>query len=63
MKKALYFTLKPLSVLEIFKFLVWLFGHVGKRLDKKAEINFKIYDVKNSITITMHILPVKAIRQ
>ena len=63
MKKALYFTLKPLSVLEIFKFLVWLFGHVGKRPDKKAEINFKIYDVKNSITITMHILPVKAIRQ
>ena len=23
------------------------FGHVGKRFDKKAEVNFKIYDVIN----------------
>ena len=26
-------------------FLFPLFGHVGKRLDKKVEVNFKIYDV------------------
>ena len=25
--------LKALSILKIFKFLFWLFGHVGKRLD------------------------------
>ena len=30
MKKAFYFTLKALFVLKIFKFLVWLFGHVEK---------------------------------
>ena len=24
-----------------------IFGHVGKRLDKKAKINFKIYDFTN----------------
>ena len=29
----------------IFKFLSWLFGHVEKRLDKKAKISLKIYDV------------------
>ena len=30
---AFYFTSKALSVLKIFKFLSWLFGHVSKRLD------------------------------
>ena len=25
----------------------WNFGHVGKLLDKKAKVNFKIYDVRN----------------
>ena len=30
MKNAIYFTLKALSVLKIFKFLSWLFGHVEK---------------------------------
>ena len=29
-----------------FKFLSQLFDHVGKRLDKKERLNFKIYDVK-----------------
>ena len=38
---------KDLFVLQIFKFLVWVFGHVGKRLDKKAKANFKIHDVMN----------------
>ena len=27
--------------------MFWLSGHVGKRLDKKAKINFKIDDVAN----------------
>ena len=26
-----------------------LFGHVGKRLDKKVEVNLKIYDVADWI--------------
>ena len=29
-KNAFYFILKTLFVLKIFKFLPWLFGHVGK---------------------------------
>ena len=33
MKNALYFTSKALFIIKIFKFLSWLFGHVGKRLD------------------------------
>ena len=33
MKNAFYFTSKALSILKIFKFLSWLFGHVSKRLD------------------------------
>ena len=37
--------LKTLFVLEIFKFLSWIFGYVEKRLDKKVKVNFKIYDV------------------
>ena len=29
----------------MFKFLSWLLGHVGKRLDYKGKVNFKVYDV------------------
>ena len=50
MKNAFYFMLKALFVLEIFTFLSWLFGYVEKRLDKKAMVNFKIYDVKDWTT-------------
>ena len=35
MKKAFYFVLKALFVLEIITFLHGLFGYVEKRLDKK----------------------------
>ena len=57
MKTASHLMLKGLSVLNIFKFLSWLFGHVGKQLDKKWKINFKIYDVTDWETdSTMHIL-------
>ena len=39
--------LKALFVLEVFTFLSWLFGYAEKRLDKKAMVNLKIYDVKD----------------
>ena len=45
MKNAFYFIAEALFVFKIFIFLCWLFGHVGKQLDKKAKVNFKIYDV------------------
>ena len=47
MKNAFYFTLTVIFVLKIFNFCPDLFGHVAKRLDKKAKVNFKIYDVIN----------------
>ena len=37
--------LKVLFVLEIFTFLSRLLGYFEKYLDKKAKLNFKIYDV------------------
>ena len=46
MKNAFYFTWKAPFVLTIFKFLSWLFGDVGKRLDKKDKVNFKFDDAK-----------------
>ena len=45
MKTAFCLILNALFVLEIFIFSPWIFGYVEKRLDQKAEINFKIYDV------------------
>ena len=33
------------------------FGHVGKRLDKKAKVSFNIYDVTARLTVTINILP------
>ena len=37
--------LQALPALKIFKFLSWLFGYIGKSLDEKAKVDFKIYDV------------------
>ena len=51
MKNALYFMLKALFVLEIITFLSWIFDYVEKWLDKKANVNFKIYDVTDQTTI------------
>ena len=45
MKHAFYFILKAFFVLEIFTYLLWLFVYVEKRLDKKAKLNFKIFDI------------------
>ena len=50
MKNAFYFILIALFVLEIFQYLIWLFGLVGKRFDKKAKVNFTIYGDTNWIT-------------
>ena len=50
MKNTFYFSFISLFVLKIFKFLSWLFGHVGKRTDVKDQVNFKIYDVTTWLT-------------
>ena len=44
MKNSFYFILKILFFLKIFKFLFWLFAHVGKRLDLKDKVIFKLHD-------------------
>ena len=50
MKNTFYFMLKALFVLEIFTFLFCFFYYAERRLDKKAKINFKDYDVKDWAT-------------
>ena len=45
MKNVFYFILKALFILKIFKFSSRLFGLEGERLDKKAKVNFKIFNV------------------
>ena len=50
MKNVFYFMLKALFVFEIFAFLSLLFGYLGKRLDEKAKVNFKIYDLSDRTT-------------
>ena len=50
MKNTLYFILKAIFFLEIFKFLSRIFAYVEKRLDKKAYLIFKIYDATNWAT-------------
>ena len=53
MEDVFYFTLKARFVLEIFTFVsrnIYIFGYIEKRLDKQAEVNFKIYDVTDRIT-------------
>ena len=68
MEKAFYFTLKVLFVLEIFTLLDFLY-YVEKRLDKKAIVNFEIYDVTDwtkkqlQSTYCPILQEVKAIRQ
>ena len=47
MQNTFHFMLKVLLVLEIFTFLSWIFRYVQKQLDKKAKVNFKIYNVKD----------------
>ena len=47
--------LKALFFLEIFTFLLWHLGYVKKRLDTKAPVDFKIYDVTDGKTNTYNI--------
>ena len=42
---AFSFTLKARFVPKIFQFLSQRFGHVGKLVDQKDKVNFKIYGV------------------
>ena len=44
MKNAFYLILKALFFKKTLKFLSWLFGHAGKRLDKNVKVSFKIDD-------------------
>ena len=56
-KNVFCFILKAFFVLKILKFMFWLFGHVGKGLDKKVEFNLKIYGItdciKNSCSLSI----------
>ena len=45
MNNALYFVINALFILEIFNFCLDFFGHVGKQLDKKANVNFRICNI------------------
>ena len=47
MENALYFILKALFVLKIFKCLSGRFNRVGKQLDKKANVDFNICNAMN----------------
>ena len=37
--------LKSSFVIKALTFLSWFFGYMENRIDKKAKVNFKIYDV------------------
>ena len=41
MKKIFYFTLKALSILKLFRFFSWLFGHVKNGLRSKSNQTIK----------------------
>ena len=48
-RKMIFFVLKALFVFKNLNFCPETFGHVGKELDKKVTVNFKIYDVAKYI--------------
>ena len=45
--ESLLKNMKALLVYKIFRFLSSLFDQLGKWLNKKAQVNFKFYDVKD----------------
>ena len=49
-KNVSHFMSKTLFVLQGFTFLLCAFDFAEKRLDKKAMVKFKIYDVTGQIT-------------
>ena len=48
-KNAFNFMVNALFVLKTFIFLSLLFGYVDRRLDKKAKVTCRIYDVREWI--------------
>ena len=58
MKNAFYFALlKDLLAFQKLQLLFWISGHVWKRLDKKAKVNFiSTMPQTGSQTITINIL-------
>ena len=52
-------------MLEALNFLPWLFDYVEKWIDKKANVNFKIYDVqtRQQIINTYIVQYLKKLRQ
>ena len=50
MKNAFYFILKALLIVRFLNFCPQFLGHVEKELDKKAKVNFKIYDIITSLS-------------
>ena len=58
MKKVFYFTLKALFVLNIIKFLSWIFGHVENRLIRKISLLSQLVTLQlTAQTIAVHALP------
>ena len=49
-EKCFLFYLKSLFRSRDISTFFRLFGHLGKGLDKKVDVNFKIYDVTDCIT-------------
>ena len=50
--------LKALFVLKICTFLSWFFGHIGKRLDKRAKVISRFVTSRTGKqTIVINILP------
>ena len=50
MKNTFYFILKAFLFSRYLNFCADFFDNVGKRIDKKATVNLKIYDVTTWIT-------------
>ena len=63
MKNTFYFMSKALFPLEILRLLPLLFGYVKKWLDKKAKVNFKIYDVTDWTTNNYNIYNVQYLKK
>ena len=53
-KNSFHFILKALFDLEVFQILFWIFGHVGKWLNKKAKVKFMMSQIGWQ-TITIHV--------
>ena len=58
MKNVFCFMLKASFVVKVFKFLSWIFGHLGKLLDRKLALIsiFMVSQTRQQI-ITIHMLP------